>query len=348
MLSWKKNILQFARPSGTSRGVLLDKPSWFLIHDDPAFEMPAIGECSIIEGLSPDSMSDFESMLDKVCSEFNQEGQINLDGFPAIEFGLETLKLDQKFGANKLLGPETEFTSGEVGIPINGLVWMGEIEFMKSQIREKVKSGFTCVKLKVGSLDFSDEIALLKWVRKEYSESEIELRLDANGGFSADQAPEKLKRLSDFYIHSIEQPIQPKQWNEMAFLCQNSPIDIALDEELIGINTSDSSHMTELLETIKPQYIILKPSLVGGLAASDRWISLAESMGIGWWLTSALESNVGLNAIAQFAFSKHVSMPQGLGTGGLFTNNFDSPLYIQREFLMHQPEKNWNLTSLLK
>ncbi|MCO4805841.1 MAG: o-succinylbenzoate synthase [Flavobacteriales bacterium] len=343
-VTWKKHTSIFARPGGTSRGVLKTKDSWFLIYKNHEWPYPAIGECSFIEGLNPENKEDIEPMLDLVCEAISTNATLpDLSDFPCIQFGVETLAADIAVEGSKIFQP-TDLTSGEAQIPINGLVWMGDISFMKSQIEEKVKHGFDCIKIKIGAIEFEEELNLLKWIRTTFNSEELELRVDANGGFSAAEAMEKLKRLSDFNIHSIEQPIATKQWDEMAQLCLDSPVPIALDEELIGI---DRTKIDGLLSQINPQYIILKPSLIGGIRSSENWIQNAEAKDIGWWMTSALETNVGLNAIAQYAFLKGVSMPQGLGTGGLFTNNFDSPLYIQRQFMRMHPQHSWNFNALL-
>src|SRR5690606_9836442 len=234
----------------------------------------------------------------------------------------------------------SEFTRGEAAIPINGLVWMGDNLFMKEQISEKLKQGFTCIKMKIGAIDFKTELELLKSIRKEFSASEVELRVDANGAFSKNEALEKLKVLSDLKLHSIEQPIKQGQWQEMARLCEETPLPIALDEELIGVFSEEEK--SNLLDTIKPQFIILKPSLIGGFRGSDSWIKLGEKHNAGWWITSALESNVGLNAISQYTFTKNSKLPQGLGTGSLYTNNIDSPLQVSKGELKYDPSKVWN------
>jgi o-succinylbenzoate synthase len=340
-ISWKKYTLQFKQPSGTSRGVLRTKDSWFLIYYDPQFEDPILGECSIIEGLSPDPLDRLETKLDEVCRLDIFDNEIELDEFPAILFAREMIRME--FG-RRLENKPTDFYLGKKGLRINGLIWMGEVDFMKAQIREKVKSGFECIKLKIGAIDFESELALLSWIRKEYKSSELELRVDANGAFAPAVALEKLKRLSDFNLHSIEQPIAAKQWDEMAKLCAASPIDIALDEELIGLNPKQRRKM---MDEIKPQYVILKPSFLGGTMEASAIIGMAEAQQIGWWLTSALESNVGLSYLAQYAAMKNVSMPQGLGTGGLYTNNVDSPIYLQGQFMHMHPAHNWNLKPLL-
>jgi o-succinylbenzoate synthase len=336
-----KYQLQFKHASGTSRGVLISKDTWFLKIQD-ANQM-GVGECGMFRGLSCDDRPDFEDKLYWVCENI----QLGLDSlleelseFPAIQFGLETAFLD--FNANKsfVLFP-SKFTEGQAEIPINGLVWMGSTDFMKSQIYSKLASGFNCIKIKIGALDFDTEFKLLESIRKEYDANTIEIRVDANGAFSTNEALEKLKRLSDLQLHSIEQPIASGQIEAMAKLCAQSPLPIALDEELIGVN--DVTKRNYLLQTISPQYIILKPTLVGGFSGSQSWIDLAESLSLGWWVTSALESNVGLNAIAQWTYQLNVQLPQGLGTGALFTNNLVSPLKIINGRLAYEPSNKWKL-----
>jgi len=340
--SYKKHILNFKRPSGTSRGVLNTKETYFLIlKTDDGF---GVGECGLLRGLSIDDRPDYEEELAGVCENLElgvSEADLYeaLEEFPSIQFGVETafksLHSDNPF---KLF--PSEFTRGEAAIPINGLVWMGDKDFMKQQISEKLKEGFTCIKMKIGAIDFKTEIELLKSIRTEFSASEVELRVDANGAFSPKEALEKLKVLSDLQLHSIEQPIKQGQWQEMARLCEETPLPIALDEELIGVFSEEEK--TKLLDTIKPQFIILKPSLVGGFHGSDTWIKLAEKHNAGWWITSALESNVGLNAISQYTFTKNSKLPQGLGTGSLYTNNIDSPLKVSNGALHYNTNAIWN------
>jgi o-succinylbenzoate synthase len=346
---YKKYRLIFKRPGGTSRGVLANKDSWFIIlsnADHP--EKKGIGECSVIRGLSPDDRPGIELAVKACCEAFNKTGVLDeklLAGYPALRFGIETARRDLKAEKERVLFP-SEFTRGGDSIPINGLVWMGDLEFMDRQIRDKLKDGFTCLKLKIGALDFEAELDLLKRIRKEYTPAEIELRVDANGAFHPGEALEKLKKLSEYNIHSIEQPIRQGQLEEMGRLCKLSPLPIALDEELIGIDDPEEKHY--LLKAIKPQYIILKPSLVGGIEKAEEWIHLADQHDIGWWVTSALESNIGLNAIAQWTYTLKSSLPQGLGTGQLFTNNFPSPLFIVKGQLHYNPTINWELNQLFK
>jgi o-succinylbenzoate synthase len=342
--SFKKHTFIFKQPAGTSRGVLSTKNSWYLIvYDDQNPQVKGIGECSVIEKLSVDDRADFEEKLLEVIGTFNEFKQwINegLNDFPAIRFGLEMAMLDLQNRGRRILF-NSDFVNGKMGQLINGLVWMGDFNFMRKQIIEKIESGYSCIKLKIGALNFDDELNLLRMIRKEFSEKEMELRVDANGAFSVDEAAEKLKRLSEFKLHSIEQPIKQGHWNEMAELCEKSPLPIALDEELIGI--TDDKTIKLMLNTIKPQFIILKPSLLGGFEQSEKFIRAAKQKNIGWWVTSALEGNIGLNAIAQWTATLGNPMPQGLGTGQLFTNNIDSPLVIQNAQLFYDEKKPWNL-----
>ena len=336
-----KHTLQFKQASGTSRGVLTYKDTWFIELENNAFK--GIGECGMFKGLSIDHRDDFEETLRWAC----QNIHLGLDAllgqlvaFPSIQFGLEMAfrSLNQKSPFE--LFP-SEFTKGQDSIPINGLIWMGESSFMKQQIKDKLEAGFSCIKLKIGALNFDKELALLKSIRDEFDAQTIEIRVDANGAFKPREALEKLKRLSEFNLHSIEQPIKQGQLQEMAQLCLDTPLPIALDEELIGVFSVTNKQV--LLQTIKPQYIILKPTLVGGFKGSHEWIDVAESHNIGWWVTSALESNIGLNAIAQWTYTLKNSLPQGLGTGGLFTNNIQAPLEVNSGRLFYNLKTKWNL-----
>jgi o-succinylbenzoate synthase len=338
--TFQKHILNFKQASGTSRGILRTKETFFLFISNDSSQ--GIGECGLFRGLSIDDRDDYEEKLQWLCENINSEKELlllQLAEFPSIQFGLEqalkSLESKDKFQ----LFP-SKFSRGEDSIPINGLIWMGSREFMLEQIKDKLQSGFTTIKMKIGAIDFATELELLKYIRKEFSVSEIELRVDANGAFDPKVALEKLKRLSEMELHSIEQPIKQGQWQEMARLCEETPLDIALDEELIGIFAVTKKE--ELLLTVNPQYIILKPSLIGGIGGSNEWINLSNSHNVAWWITSALESNVGLNAIAQFTYDLGVKIPQGLGTGGLFTNNFDSPLEIKKGELHYNKNKDWN------
>lgn len=345
--SFKKQNFVFKQPGGTSRGILTTKDSWYLIvYDKKNPEVKGIGECSIIERLSIDDRPDFEDKLKEVTKKIDESDkwlQNGLEDFPSIRFGLEMAILDMQNGGRRILF-DSDFVNGKMGQLINGLVWMGKYDFMRKQIIEKIEAGYTCIKLKIGAINFDDELNLLRLIRKDFGKNEIELRVDANGAFAPDEAFEKLKRLSEFHLHSIEQPIRHGLWQQMAKLCEITPLPIALDEELIGI--SDEKTIELMLETIQPQYIILKPSLLGGFNQSEKFISAAEHKNIGWWVTSALEGNIGLNAIAQWTAILGNPMPQGLGTGQLFTNNIDSPLFIQNALLFHDEKNIWNLNQV--
>ena len=338
-----KNIdLQFKFPAGTSRGVLLNKPSSFLILEKDG--ITGIGECSTIPDLSIDPSNSYQQKIEEVCQQLNEGASpetIDLSAYPSISFGLETAMLDLKAKGSKCLFP-SDFSAGKAGISINGLVWMGDREFMQKQIREKIAAGYRCIKLKVGALNFDTELEIIAGIRQQFSPDVIELRLDANGGFTVSDALTKLELLSTFHIHSIEQPIKACQWEAMAEICQKSPIPIVLDEELIGTAPDE-----EMLKTIRPAYIILKPSLLGGFGISEEWIRLAEKHKIGWWITSALEANIGLNAISQWTATLGSKLPQGLGTGQLYHNNIPSPLEIRYAKLFYNSDDNWNLSSIL-
>ena len=339
--SYSPYSLIFKRASGTSRGVLHTKDTWILKISDG--DKMGIGECALFKGLSVDDVPDYEDKLNWLCNNIHlsfDEQRAELHKYPSILFGLETA-LRSLAGVKTFELYPSEFTKGKRSILINGLVWMGDFAFMREQIIAKIKEGFTCIKLKIGAIEFNQELELLSAIRSEFGPSDIELRVDANGAFNPDEALEKLKRLSEYQLHSIEQPIKPNQWEAMAELCDQSPLDIALDEELIRI--CDAQEKRQLLSAIRPQYIILKPALVGGFCGSEEWIKCAEDLGIGWWITSALESNIGLNAIAQWTYSLNNSVTQGLGTGGLFTNNFDSPLTVSEGQLYYEPKKSWKI-----
>lgn len=328
-----EKILHFKQPAGTSRGVYTTRKIW-LIHLSDG-QRTGVGECAPLPDLSCDALSDDEyaSILNKFCEDFCKALSIspNLRDYPSMLFGLETALLNLQNG-DRLF--DTAFSRGEVGIPINGLVWMGNHEEMLQRLEEKLAKGFRCVKLKIGAIDFDQELDLIKRIRDRFSFHEVELRVDANGAFPYDEALYKLELLSQYNIHSIEQPIRQGQWAFMADLCRESPLPIALDEELIGVN--DPEMKRHMLNIIKPRFIILKPSLHGGMSGCREWIDIARDMGIGSWITSALESNIGLNAIAQFAssvYGDHITMPQGLGTGQLFTDNIPMPLEIRNDQL---------------
>lgn len=337
--------LQFKFPAGTSRGVLLHKPSSFLVLEQDGFT--GIGECSTIPDLSIDPMEFYEQKLNEVCkwiNDGNSPENIDLSAFPSIAFGLETALLDLKANGSKKLFP-SDFTEGKTGIPINGLVWMGDKEFMQKQITEKIAAGYQCIKLKVGALDFETELEIIADIRRHFSPEEIEIRLDANGGFTPEDALKKLEKLAIYHIHSIEQPIKQGQLDALADICKHSPIPIVLDEELIGVKSADKEL---IIEKTKPAYIILKPSLLGGFKQSEEWIRMAEKHQVKWWITSALEANIGLNAIAQWTYTLNSELPQGLGTGQLYHNNIPSPLEIRDAKLFYQTKNDWDLSAILK
>jgi o-succinylbenzoate synthase len=322
-------LLEFKRPSGTSRGVLREKETFILEISENGKK--GTGECAVFRGLSFDDRPDYEEKLQWLCNNIQKDPgflQERLIDFPSIWFGYEQAMLNLEHGEN-LYFP-SEFTKGKVPMIINGLIWMGSIDYMEEQIRDKLDQGFHCIKLKIG-VNWDSEHEILKALRQKFSKEMLELRVDANGGFTKHEAKTVLEQLAALQIHSIEQPIKAGNRTDMAELCAATPTPIALDEELIGI--TDFHEKKKLLETIKPQYIILKPALLGGFAGSDEWISLAEKQNTGWWITSALESNIGLNAIAQYTFTKKSPMPQGLGTGALFVNNFETRLDLQGESL---------------
>jgi o-succinylbenzoate synthase len=342
--SYKKHTLQFIQAAGTSRGVYTSKESWFIFLSDE--ENTGMGECSLLRDLSIDDRPDFEEKLHQLCSEINA-GTFNfgeaLYDFPAIQFGLETALLDLQGGGKHILYP-SEFTSGKSGIVTNGLIWMGDESYMRTQIAQKLDLGFSCIKMKIGAIDWETEKGLISQMRKQFSARELTIRVDANGAFHPSQARRVLSELADLQVHSIEQPIQAGLWDEMAELCAKTPLPIALDEELIGV--FPFSKKKKLMEHIRPQYLILKPGLLGGFVASDEWIQLAENQNIAWWATSALEANIGLNAIAQWVFTKNNSLPQGLGTGLLFSNNVASPLELRGEKLFYSQTASWGALSL--
>ena len=331
--------LHFKQPAGTSRGLYTTRKVWYIVMTDT--ENPnhfGVGECAPLPALSCDDVPEYEDILEETRRrlEENTEGVLeNLEAYPSIRFGVETALTH--YQARSLQFWHTPFSKGKEGIPINGLIWMGNFDEMYQRIEEKMKAGFRCIKLKIGAIDFEKELELLAHIRKHFSPEQIELRVDANGAFSPSDALKKLNRLSEYQLHSIEQPIRAGQWEEMAKLCESTPFPIALDEELIGINHREEK--IRLLDTIRPQYIILKPSLHGGISGSEEWIELAAERGIGSWVTSALESNIGLNAIAQWTATLMATLPQGLGTGMLFTDNIDYPLHIEGDCLWFDPEE---------
>ena len=337
----------YRRPATTSRGTYTQKNVWFiLLFNEENSQIKGIGECSLFPGLSIDDREDFEPTLKEVVDSINR-GTFDFTSplweFPSIQFALETAQKDLQANGTKLLFPSA-FTQGEDFIRINGLIWMADRRDMENQIDQKLSQGFSCVKMKIGAIGFEDEFEVLTQLRKRYPATDLEIRLDANGAFSPAEAPEKLKRLSELTVHSIEQPIRQRQAEEMAKLCAKSPIPIALDEELLGVFSREKKE--QLLNEIQPQYIILKPGLLGGTNFSEEWIKAADQQNIGWWITSALETNIGLNAIAQWTYTLKKDMPHGLSTGALFENNIESPLNLQGERLFYSPEQHWRFEGL--
>lgn len=335
---YQKHVLQFKRPSSTSRGILKQKETWFIVLENEGKQ--GIGECGILRGLSIDDRPDYETKLAWTCDNIHlgKEALYNaLIAFPSIQMGIEMAFLSLEEPDSFSLFPSA-FSQGEAAIPINGLIWMGDQQFMLDQVEEKLSQGFSCIKMKVGAIAFSDEVEILSAIRKRYSAEQMVLRVDANGAFGQD-ALEKLHVLAELDLHSIEQPIPQGNWSEMKALCQTTPLPIALDEELIGVfNTADK---IALLDSIQPQYIILKPSFIGGFKGAEEWTRLAAERGIDSWVTSALESNIGLNAIAQWAYHQGYKGHQGLGTGGLYTNNIIAPLEIKNGYIHVDNTHTW-------
>ncbi len=345
----QKYRLDFRFDAGTSRGVMKSKDSYFIkLWHAKNPEVFGIGECGPLPGLSIDLNHGFQEALNQCIKDVLSIDDINskdvfniiFDDFPAIQFALETAILDLKNGG-KLKLFDNGFTNSTQSIPINGLVWMGDKKLMLERIQQKIDEGFSCIKIKIGAINFDDELDLLRHLRSKFSSDEITIRLDANGAFGPENAQKKLDQLAKYHIHSIEQPIMAGDWNSMGKLCFSSPIPIALDEELIGVSSKENK--LNLLKQIQPQYIILKPTLLGGLQRTKEWIDLATERGIGWWITSALESNIGLNAIAQFTANYPVEIPQGLGTGQLFHNNITSPLVMENGKLRYDKSRRWDL-----
>ena len=329
----EERVLHFKQPAGTSRGVYTERKIWLVKMTDR--DAVGIGECAPLPKLSCDDIPHYAEVLRRFCDEVERSGQLDTEAlrdYPSMLFGLETAMLSLENSQFSIFN--SQFSRGEVGILINGLVWMGTYEEMKERIEQKLAQGFHCIKLKIGAIDFDAELELIKKIRERFSHQEVELRVDANGAFPFDEALYKLELLSQYALHSIEQPIKAGQWANMAELCRESPLPIALDEELIGVNDPDQKR--QMLNIIRPRYIILKPSLHGGMMGVREWIDIANDMDIGSWITSALESNIGLNAIAQLTaviYGPDIRMPQGLGTGQLFTDNIQMPLEIRGDKL---------------
>ncbi|MGN0228382.1 MAG: o-succinylbenzoate synthase [Muribaculaceae bacterium] len=336
--------LIFKVPAGTSRGIMLHKDTYFLkVWDESNPEVFGLGECALFKGLSREDTPLYESKLREMCQNIGLGKATDLSEYSSLQFGLETALSDLSNGGRRVV-VDTPFVHGLTNIHINGLVWMGSFDEMSSRIEEKLSAGFTTIKLKIGAIDFESELQLIKQLRDRFSSQSLTIRVDANGGFSPEEALPKLNRLAAYQIHSCEQPIKPNQWAEMCKICAESPIPIALDEELIGI--TNPMQMFMLLREIAPQYLILKPSLMGGFDGAQEWLKMAKMMNIGAWFTSALESNVGLNAIAQVVSKLNPLIPQGLGTGTLYTNNIESPLYQKADYLAYNPEGKWRMPEL--
>ena len=326
---WTPLRLRFKFDARTSRGSMVEKLTYLIrLHTDDG--RVGVGECALFQGLSHDDKTDYEQRLAQAC----RDPKLGFDSpYSSMRFGFES-------ALDALEPPTDDFSTGRVAIPINGLIWMGDREEMRRRIDDKLAAGFRVLKMKIGGIDFEQEVELLRYIRLRYSADVLELRLDANGSFTVDNAKERLRRLAEFHVHSIEQPIKPDQWPEMARLCEQCIIPIALDEELIGL--SDEGQMHQMLNTIRPQYIIL----CGGLNAADLWVQVADSYSIGHWFTSALESNIGLYAIARRVARRLPAMPQGLGTGQLFHNNIPSPLQLVGDTICCNPTAQWQIPSL--
>lgn len=337
---WCKYRLDFKFLAKTSRESMLYKDTYFVrLYDESSPEICGVGECGLFRGLSADDVAGYEDILSSVCR--NPQGQ--LPPMSSIVMGFETAARDLANGGSRIVY-DSDWLDGSRGIEINGLIWMGDKQLMLERVREKIEAGFTVLKLKIGGIDFDEELDILAHIRRQFSPSDLTIRLDANGSFSVGNALDRLDRLSRYVIHSIEQPIKAGQIADMARICRRSPIDIALDEELIGVTPDDRK--LALLSEIRPRYIILKPTLCGGFAEADKWISTADGLGIGWWATSALESNIGLNAIAQWLAAKDSALPQGLGTGALYHNNIPSPIEQCGSQLFYNPAKCWQIPDL--
>lgn len=339
-LAYAPYILKFKRPAGTSRGILTEKPTFFIkVFDEKDPSRFGIGECSVFPVLSPEADGNYGYKLVELLANMALGKETDLSHHSSILFGLEQALRDFAGGCRHIYYP-SDFIHGGETIVINGLVWMGDFDEMVERIDEKVGGGFNCIKLKIGAIDWKKEVEMLEYIRRRYSDSTLQIRVDANGGFTMDNALPRLKRLADLGVHSIEQPIPPGSPELMAFLCQVSPLAIALDESLIGVYGIERKKA--LLDEVMPTYVILKPSLCGGFSGAEEWIKISEERGIGWWVTSALESNVGLNALAQWTATLKTKIPQGLGTGGLFTNNFECPLRLDADRLRYESSAEIN------
>lgn len=330
--------LHFKRPAATSRGALREREIVFLRAEQDG--VVGWGECGIVPGLSRDDRVDYVDAISSICAAINQgvgPAGIDLAALPSVAFGLETALLDLAGGGRQRLF-DTPFSRGEAALPTHGLIWMDTPAGMWDQIERKIAQGCQVIKLKVGALPFDQELAWLIDVRRRWPAEEVELRLDANGAWQPAEALGHLQRLAALDAAFLEQPIKPGQAQELAAICAVSPIPIALDEELIA-----ASDPARLLETIRPHHIVLKPSLLGGLTACQSWIAAAERLGVQWWINSLLESNIGLNAIAQWSSALGGSRVHGLGTGQLFSNNLPSPLRMDGCGLRISSDRAWRV-----
>lgn len=343
-LQFAPYILKFKEPAGTSRGVLTEKPTCYMrLFDENNPSRYAVGEAAVFPGLSPEADDRFFYKLMELQANVRLGRSTDLSHFPSLQFGFEQCIRDFTGGCNGIYYP-SQFVAGIQSIQINGLVWMGNREEMMERMEKKLEEGFSCIKFKIGAIDWKSEIDMIETVRKRYNRDRVEIRVDANGAFDMDHALPRLKHLADLGVHSIEQPIKAGQPLMMQFLCQVSPLPIALDEELIGKFSMEEKART--LDAIHPQFIVIKPTLTGGYSGAEEWIKLAEERNIGWWITSSLESNIGLNALAQWTATLGNKMPQGLGTGALFTNNLDAPIYLEGDKLRYNPELTLNRQQL--
>ena len=351
---YKKHTLNFKFKAGTSRGSMTSRDTYFVTLTDRQKDISGIGEASPLKLLSVDDREDIEELIRETGPRFGKISKIAMPdevfelvrekipaSLPSLRFAFETALLDLLNGGKRIIY-ENDFSRSQSPLPINGLIWMGDDGFMRDQVKEKLAAGFQCIKMKIGAIDFEKELAVLSMIRSQFPKEQITLRVDANGAFSAEEAGNKLAQLAALDIHSIEQPLAAGQRQAMAALCALDILPVALDEELIGIN--DPAEKLKLLKAIKPRYIILKPTLLGGLFSTREWIDIAESLGIGWWITSALESNIALNAICQFTAQYNIQMAQGLGTGQLYHNNVASPLMVKRGEIFYSPDKAWDLS----
>jgi o-succinylbenzoate synthase len=345
---YRKKILTFKRPTLTSRGILTEKPSWYIfLRDDTVHDVTGTGECSVIPGLSRETEEMTDRKIAELCTHINNKGitgQDDLTGFPSLQFGLETAMTDLMAGGNKVLFP-SDFTRGKAYIRIHGLIWMGTLDYLHAQIEDKLKQGFICIKLKIGTGRTADELRLLKSIRNRYDAEEVELRVDANGAFEPGEAMEILKRLADLEVHSVEQPIRAGQWEEMAWLCRQAPVPVALDEELLWHHSAREKR--SLLSALHPGYLVLKPGLLGGFQQAKEYMDIARELNIDWWINSAMESNIGLNAITQWTYTLGSQMVQGLGTGTLYRENVICPLTTEGDKIFYDAQQAWN-TSIIE